>query len=450
MNGSDIVQIIVIIVLIGLSAFFSSAETSFTMINKLKLRSMCAEGNKGAIRVAKILENPSRMLSSILVGNNIVNIGVSSLTTTFTINHFGGAATGISTAILTVILLIFGEITPKTLASKRAESIAIAYARAISIVIVLLTPVVFVINLLSSLILRIFRSKDNNPTGTITEAELRALVDVGHEEGVFNSEEKELIHNVFEFGDSLAKDIMVPRIDMISLDVESSFDEAVKTFKNCGHSRIPVYEGKASNIVGILHSKDMLLSDAFTDPCRKSGFHISDVMRPAYFTYETQNNDVLFKDMQKNSSSSAIVLDEFGGLAGFITTQDLVEEITGAIRDEHDDPDDVPLMELGEGLYRVEGSYKLDELNDELGCNLESEDNDSVGGLITEILERFPRPGDTVETGGVRFTVLSLDDKRVEYVYAKLLDQEGDGRRDLDDKDRIVTNDSWNEGGSRD
>ena len=426
MDGSDIVQIIVIIVLIGLSAFFSSAETSFTMINKLKLRSMCAEGNKSAQRVAGILENPSRMLSSILVGNNIVNIGVSSLTTTFTLKHFGGAAAGISTAILTVVLLIFGEITPKTLASKRAESIAMAYAPFIRAVIIILTPVVFVINKLSSLILRIFRSKDTDPTGTITEAELRALVDVGHEEGVFNSDEKELIHKVFEFGDSMAKDIMVPRIDMVTIDADASFDETVAAFKKCGHSRIPVYKGRASNIVGVLHSKDMLLSDAFTDPSEKKVFRITDLMRPAYFTYETKKNDVLFKEMQQASSSSAIVLDEFGGLAGFITTQDLVEEITGEIRDEHDDPDDIPLMDLGGGLYRVEGAFKLDELNDELGCHLESEDNDSVGGLITEILERFPRPGDTVETDEVRFTVLSVDDKRVKYAHVKLLNPDAD------------------------
>ena len=271
MDGGAIIQIIIIIALIGLSAFFSSAETSYTMINKIKLRALAEEGNKAALRVQKILENPSRMLSSILVGNNIVNIVVSSIVTTLTIRLFGNAATGISTGILTIVLLILGEITPKTLASQNAERIACLYSKPVSFVIFILTPVVFVIDKLSSLILKLFKTNNKKPTATITEAELRALVDVGHEEGVFEDEEKKIIHNVFEFDDQSVKEVMVPKIDVHMIEKDADFDELLKAFRESFHSRIPVFDKENDDIIGVLHVKDFLMSDAYTN-AEKSGF----------------------------------------------------------------------------------------------------------------------------------------------------------------------------------
>ena len=424
MDPWGVVQIIIIIVLIALSAFFSSAETAYTTVSKIKMRSLCDKGNKRAVQVSHILENPSRMLSTILVGNNIVNIGVSSLTTTFAIRYFGGAAAGISTAILTVILLIIGEITPKTLASTKPETIAMLYAPVIRAVMVVLTPVVFVIDKLAGWILKLFKIDNTKPTATITEAELKALVDVSHEEGVLESDEKKIIHNLFEFGDSFAKDVMVPRIDMNYISEDASFDEVMDIFKESSHSRIPVFRDNPDNIVGVLYSKDVLLSGPFTESSRKNSFSITRLMRKPYFTFEMQNTSVLFKDMQKNATSSAIVIDEYGSVAGFITTQDLIEEIIGEIRDEYDLEGDEPFVQVAENKYRVEGAYKLDDINHALGTHLRSEDNDSIGGLIIEQLDRFPRAGDSIERDGVKATVMKVNNKRVESV---MLELQGDG-----------------------
>ena len=424
MDPLGVFQIIIIIILIALSAFFSSAETAYTKVSKIKLRSLCDQGNKRAIQVTQILDNPSRMLSGILVGNNIVNIGVTSLTTTFAIKYFGGAAAGISTAILTVVLLIFGEITPKTLASTKPEEVSMLYAPVIRAIILVLTPVVFVIDKLSGWILKLFKIDSSKPTATITEAELKALVDVSHEEGVLESDEKKIIHNLFEFGDSVAKDVMVPRIDVDFISQDADFDEVMDMFKESSHSRIPVYKDNPDNIVGVLYSKDLLLSGPFTDASRKNSFDIARLMRKPYFTFETQNISVLFKDMQKCATSSAIVLDEYGSVAGFITTQDLIEEIIGEIRDEYDLETDRPFTKISDTRYRIDGSYKLDDINDALGTHLESDDNDSIGGLIIEQLDRFPRAGDSIERDGVKVTVMRVNNKRVDTVMLDLPEEE--------------------------
>ncbi len=417
MDGGDIVQIIIIIALIVLSAFFSSAETSFTMINKIKLRTMCDEGNKGALRVRKILENPSRMLSSILVGNNIVNIAVSSLVTTFTIKLFGNAAAGISTGILTVVLLIFGEITPKTLASQNAETIACIYSKPVSFIIIILTPVVFVIDKLSSLILKIFRTNNKKPVSTITEAELRALVDVGHEEGVFEDDEKKIIHNIFEFDDQSVKEVMIPKVDVNMVPDDVSFDELLKVFRESSHSRIPVYKKETGEVISVLHIKDFIMSDAYSDPDKREDFNVNEIIkRDAYYTFEQKTTSSLFEDMKKSSVSSAIVLDEYGIMTGFVTTQDLIEEITGHMSDEYDSESEAPFKEIAPGKYRVDGAFKIDDINEEVGNVFSSDENDSIGGLIVERLDRFPKAGDSVTESGYKISVISAENDRVESV----------------------------------
>lgn len=425
MDGADIVQIIIIVALIGLSAFFSSAETSYTMINKIKLRTLVEDGNKAALRVQKILENPSRMLSSILVGNNIVNIVVSSLVTTFTIRLCGNAATGISTGILTVVLLIFGEITPKTLASQNAEKIACLYSKPIGIIILILTPVVFVIDKLSSIILKLFKTDSKKPTATITEAELRALVDVGHEEGVFEDEEKKIIHNVFEFDDQSVKEVMVPKIDVSMIEKGAGFDELLSVFRESFHSRIPVFDKESDDIIGVLHVKDFLMSDAYTDEQKREDFKVTDIIkREPYFTFEHLSTSALFEDMKKRSVSSAVVQDEYGVMTGFITIQDLIEEITGHMQDEHDLETEAPFKEIAPGKYKVDGAFKLDDINEELGTEFSSADNDSIGGLITERLDRFPKGGDFIMENGYKISVISAENDRVESVQIEVPDSQ--------------------------
>lgn len=441
MDGSDIVQIIIIVALIGLSAFFSSAETSYTTINKIKLRTMCKEGNKGAVRVQKILENPGRMLSSILVGNNIVNIAVSSLVTTFTIKLFGNAATGISTGILTVVLLILGEITPKTLASNNAETIACLYSKPIKIIIIILTPVVFIIDKLSSIILKIFRTDNKKPTATITEAEFRTMLDVAHEEGVFEDGEKAIIHNVFEFDDQKVKEVMVPKIDVCMIEQNATFEELLEVFREGFHSKIPVYDKETDKVIGILHIKDLLMSDAYTDAEARAGFKLSDIIRnKPYFTFENQTTSVLFEDMKKKAVSAAVVLDEYGVVTGFVTMQDLVEEITGHMEDEHDMETEAAFREVAHGKYRVEGGFKLDDINEKLETAFTSDDNDSIGGLLMERLDRFPKAGDSIVDNGYKISVIAAENDRVESVLLEKIHEE----KEQENKSSEENNDNAN------
>lgn len=420
MNTTNTIIIIVIFLLVVASAFFSSAETAYTMVNKVKLRSLVDNNHKGAALVISLLNKSSSLLSTILVGNNIVNIAVSSLATTWTLEVFGPAATGFSTAILTVVLLIFGEVTPKTIASKHAESIAIAYAPVIKVLTIVLLPIVFLINGLSHLVLRIFKSDTKNLSTAMTQEELRTIVEISHEAGVIEKGEKQIINNLFNFVDSKAKDVMIPRIDMNTISISASASEILSLYKECGHSRIPVYKDSQDNIVGILHSKDLLLSDAFRNS-EDNSFNIERLMRKPYFTFEAINTSTLFKDMQLKSTSVAIVIDEYGALAGMITTGDLVEEIIGEMHDEHDTKDDIPFIELSNNKFKVSGSYKLDDINSKLETNLTSEENDSIGGLIIEQLDRFPRAGDAITTDKIKATVIKTANKRIESVLIEFI-----------------------------
>lgn len=414
MDTDSITQIILIIILVALSAFFSSAETAFTTVNRIKMRTLMEEGSKRAKTVLDIVDNSGKMLSAILIGNNIVNISVSALVTSFTIRVWGNAATGIATGILTVVILIFGEITPKTTATVHAEKFALAYAPVIKVIMTVLTPVIYIVEHLSGMFLKILHIDIKNSRQIITENELRTFVDVSHEDGVIESDERQIINNLFDFGDAEAKDVMIPRIDMIAADVETTYPKVIELFRNTMYSRIPIYEEEPDNVVGILNIKDMIMAP------QNAGFSIKKIMRKPYFVYEHKNISELFKEMQLNSQSVAIVLDEYGSTAGMITTEDLLEEIVGDIRDEYDDDEKEPLVKLSENVYRVAASYKIDDLNDELSLSLESDDNDSVGGYIIEKLDRFPVRGDRLDTEKVEFVVEKAEPNRVVSIILKL------------------------------
>jgi CBS domain containing-hemolysin-like protein len=414
LDTDSITQIILIIILVALSAFFSSAETAFTTVNRIKMRTLMEEGSKRAKTVLDIVDNSGKMLSAILIGNNIVNISVSALVTSFTIRVWGNAATGIATGILTVVILIFGEITPKTTATVHAEKFALAYAPVIKVIMTVLTPVIYIVEHLSGMFLKILHIDIKNSRQIITENELRTFVDVSHEDGVIESDERQIINNLFDFGDAEAKDVMIPRIDMIAADVETTYPKVIELFRNTMYSRIPIYEEEPDNVVGILNIKDMIMAP------QNAGFSIKKIMRKPYFVYEHKNISELFKEMQLNSQSVAIVLDEYGSTAGMITTEDLLEEIVGDIRDEYDDDEKEPLVKLSENVYRVAASYKIDDLNDELSLSLESDDNDSVGGYIIEKLDRFPVRGDRLDTEKVEFVVEKAEPNRVVSIILKL------------------------------
>ena len=413
MDTDSIAQIIIIIILLLLSAFFSSAETAFTMVNKIRIRSLIEDGNKRAITVGKIIDNSGKMLSAILIGNNIVNISASALMTSLTIRLWGSYATGIATGVMTVLVLIFGEITPKTTATIYAEKFALVYAPVVYFIMFIFTPVIFIIDKLSGVILKLIHVDANNKHNKITEEELRTFVQVSHEDGVIESNEKKIINNLFDFGDTETKDVMIPRIDMTLADVNTGYDDIIELFRETKYTRIPIYEGNPDNVIGILNIKDLILS-------QHNDFNIRSIMRKPFFTYEHKNTSELFNVMQRSSHSISIVLDEYGSTAGMITTEDLLEEIVGEIRDEYDTDETDPFIKVGHYSYLVDGSYKLDDLNDSLNLKFTSQDNDSIGGFIIEKLDRFPDIGEQFDIDNVHFKIERASSNRIELVLIKL------------------------------
>ena len=414
MDSSDYIQLLILILLIGLSAFFSSAETALTTVNKIRIRNLAEAGDKSAVTLTKVLEDQGKMLSAILVGNNVVNLTASSMSTTLAMNIWSNKAVGIATGVLTLVILVFGEISPKTISTLYSEKISLKYAKIIYMFMTVMTPVIYAVNVLSSGFLRLVHVEPNRKQEAITEDELRTIVEVSHEEGVIESEEKKIINNVFDFGDSVAKDIMVPRIDMAMVEVDATYDELIDIFREEKYTRMPVYEETTDNVIGIINMKDVLLID------RNEEFHVRDLLREPLYTYEYKNTAELMVEMRQTSNNMIIVLDEYGATAGMITLEDLLEEIVGEIRDEYDEDEEQELVEVGPGEYVVEGSMKLDDLNDQLDLELESEDYDSIGGLIIGQLDRLPEEGESVVCDGIRLVVDRLDKNRIDRVHMYL------------------------------
>lgn len=409
-DPSVAIRFVVLVCLIFLSAFFSCSETALTTVNRIRVRTLIEEGNKKAITLGKVIENSGKMLSSILIGNNIVNISSSSIATVLAMDLLGSKGAGIATGVITLLILIFGEITPKTFATLNAEAISLHVAGIIYSLMWVLTPVIFLVNKLSSAVLRILRVDPNSKAATITETELRTIVEVGHEEGIIESEERRMINNVFDFGDTRARDIMVPRIDMIFVSADSTYQELLDLFEEYRYTRLPVYEENTDNVIGIINIKDVLLYKPDTE------FSVRNYLREGYFTYESKRLSELLMEMRKTSVNIAIVLDEYGVTAGLITLEDLLEEIVGEIRDEYDEDEAESFRTIAENDYLVDGQIKLGDLNDLLESNLISEDYDSLGGYIMEHLDRLPEQGDSFDSEGFHFSVESLDKNRIEKV----------------------------------
>lgn len=415
MDTSDIVQIISLIILLLLSAFFSSAETALTTVNKIRMRTLSEAGNKKADSVLRVTDNSGKMLSAILIGNNIVNLSASSIATSLAIKHFGSVGAGIATGVLTLLVLLFGEITPKTKATLNADQMALSYATIIEFLMKLLTPVIFIINKLSLGILFLLRVDPNAKDNLMTEEELRTIVDVSQETGVIEHEERDMIHNLFDFGDSEAKEIMVPRIDMTFVSVDASYEEIISIFREDKFTRLPVYEDSTDNIIGILNMKDLLLCEDIEN------FSIRDILRKPYFTYEHKNTADLFIEMRKNSISLAIVLDEYGATAGLITLEDLLEEIVGEIRDEYDTDEVDAITKLSDREYMVLGSTSLDDVSDALGVEFTSENYDTISGFCLDHLDHLPEKNEIILTeNGVLLKIDKVDKNRIERVYIKL------------------------------
>lgn len=407
-STENILQIGLLIVLLLGSGFFSASETSLMSLSKIRIRYMEEEGVKGAKLVSSLIEKSSDLLSSILVGNNVVNIAATSVSTSLFISIFGDGGVAIATAVMTVLVLIFGEITPKTIAANSPEKIAVIVSKPISIIMKITKPIVWVFNLLTGIIFKIMGIENDGVKPFITEEELKAMVNVSHEEGVLEIEESEIINNVFQFGDMQAKEAMIQRLDMVAVNIEDSYDEIIELFKSEKLSRLPVYQESIDDIVGILNIKDIIfLSDE-----EIKNFNIKNYVREAFFTYEFKKITQLLEEMKKEKSQMAIVVDEYGGTAGLLTIEDLVEVIVGDIDDEYDEEEE-EIVKVSDNEYLVEGSTKISDVNEQIGINFESDEFDSIGGFIIGYLKRIPEENELIEVGNVKFSVESIDKNRI-------------------------------------
>ncbi|MCR5331597.1 MAG: hemolysin family protein [Lachnospiraceae bacterium] len=404
-------RLIILFILILLSAFFSSAETAFMSANKIKLRSEADEGSKRASLILSLLDNNTKLLSTILVGNNLVNIVASSLTTTLMIRLFGNTAVGIATGLLTLVILIFGEITPKTLATRKAERFAHIYAPFISFLMIVLTPVTYIVSKLADIVLMMFGVKPGEKNEQITENELLTYVDVSHEDGVLENDEREMINNVIDFGDTLVKDVMVPSINMKCVPSDISYDDLVAAFREDEYSRMPVFKDSIDNIIGVIWAKDVLLK---YDPSVE--FDVTSLMRKPYFTYEHKSTRELMSTMREEYKSMAIVLDEYNSTAGLITIEDLIEEIVGEIRDEYDLDEVDSIKHLSGNSYEVQGQTIISDVNDEFGLAIESDDYDTIAGHVIHLLGHIPKVGESVTEGQVTYTITAVDKNRVDKI----------------------------------
>lgn len=415
MGPSETGQLIAIIILLCLSAFFSSSETALTTVNQIRMRTLADNGDKRAARVLHVTGNPGKMLSAILIGNNIVNLSASSISTSLAIHLFGNTGAGIATGILTFLILIFGEVTPKTMATIKADSMSLTVAAPIGLLMKILTPVIFIINKLSLGLMFLLHVNIKDAQKKMTEEELRTIVDVSQENGVIEHEERDMIHNLFDFGDAEAKEIMVPRIDMTFVQADATYQEVLDIFRQDMFTRLPVYEDSTDNVIGIINMKDFLLQNDTPE------FSVRKLLREPYFTYEHKNTADLFLEMRKSSISLAIVLDEYGVTAGLITLEDLLEEIVGEIRDEYDADEEDDITRISDREFYVLGSANLDDVSEALSLHFTSDDYDTIGGYCLGLLDHLPEKNEIILTdNNILIRIDRMEKNRIERIYIRL------------------------------
>lgn len=415
MGPSETGQLIAIIILLCLSAFFSSSETALTTVNQIRMRTLADNDDKRAARVLHVTGNPGKMLSAILIGNNIVNLSASSISTSLAIHLFGNTGAGIATGILTFLILIFGEVTPKTMATIKADSMSLTVAAPIGLLMKILTPVIFIINKLSLGLMFLLHVNIKDAQKKMTEEELRTIVDVSQENGVIEHEERDMIHNLFDFGDAEAKEIMVPRIDMTFVQADATYQEVLDIFRQDMFTRLPVYEDSTDNVIGIINMKDFLLQNDTPE------FSVRNLLREPYFTYEHKNTADLFLEMRKSSISLAIVLDEYGVTAGLITLEDLLEEIVGEIRDEYDADEEDDITRISDREFYVLGSANLNDVSEALSLHFTSDDYDTIGGYCLGLLDHLPEKNEIILTdNNILLRIDRMEKNRIERIYIRL------------------------------
>ena len=406
MDGSSTSQIIALVFLVTMSAVFSSSETAITSVSKIKVRQLDQKDNKNAHLLRKLHDNMQATISTILIGNNIVNIAASSIATILFTNIFHQNGALVSTVVMTVFVLIFGEVLPKTIAQYKNKSVALKFSRFIYLLTIIFKPIVKVLNLLTRLVIKIFIG-DNGDSSTLTEEELKTLVEVSEEEGVLKDQETEIMINALELKETLAVDIMTPRTSMASVDIEDAENDLREIIKNITYSRIPVYEDNIDDIIGVLHIKELAHKIIEDD----HDFKIRDILKPAFYAYEYIPVVDLFKQMRTKNISISIIIDEYGGTSGLVTMEDILEELVGEIDDEYDNEKEV--TKINDNEYLVDPEMRIDEVNERFDLNLQSEKFDSIGGFVIELLDRMPKSKDEVEFENLKFVVVNVDKRKI-------------------------------------
>ena len=408
MSQTNWIELILIILGVMGSAFFSSSETALTSLNVFKIRQMEENGVENSSLVRRLTDDIGKVLTTILIGNNIVNIVTTTIATIFFTDLLGSSGAVVSTIILTLTILIFGEVTPKNIATSSSEKLALKVAKPIKFFDFILKPLSFFLQAITDFLTKIIIGESSQKGDLVTEEDLKTIVDVSEEQGVINDQESEIINNVFEFGDSDVEDIMTARTNMeaIAADME---DKELKDFlKNCKHSRIPVYGKSIDNIIGILHMKDIVAFIA-----EDKDLNIEEMVRPAFYAYDNMHIFDLFKSMRGENVSLAIVIDEYGGTSGIVTIEDIVEELVGEIEDEYDTHLET-ILKINDKEYLVIPSIHINDFNDYFDTDIEQIKNDSIGGYLIDNLGRIPKLGDTIEVSGIKMSVLQIDRYKLE------------------------------------
>lgn len=406
MDSSSVSQIIALVFLVAMSAVFSSSETAITSVSKIKVRQLDQKDNKNAHLLKKLHDNMQTTISTILIGNNIVNIAASSIATILFTNIFHQNGALISTVVMTVFVLIFGEVLPKTIAQYKNKSVALKFSRFIYFLTLVFKPIVKVLNLLTRLIIKLFVGEDED-SSTLTEEELKTLVEVSEEEGVLKNQETEIMINALELKETLAVDIMTPRTSMASVDIEDAESDLKEIIKNITYSRIPVYEDSIDDIIGVLHIKELAHKIIEDD----RDFKVRDILKPAFYAYEYIPVVDLFKQMRTKNISISIIIDEYGGTSGIVTMEDILEELVGEIDDEYDNEKEV--TKLSDNEYLVDPEMRIDEVNERFDLDIKSDKFDSIGGFVIELLDRMPKSKDEVEFENLKFVVVNVDKRKI-------------------------------------
>ena len=406
MDSSSVSQIIALVFLVAMSAVFSSSETAITSVSKIKVRQLDQKDNKNAHLLKKLHDNMQTTISTILIGNNIVNIAASSIATILFTNIFHQKGALISTVVMTVFVLIFGEVLPKTIAQYKNKSVALKFSRFIYFLTIIFKPIVKVLNILTRLVIKLFIGEDED-SSTLTEEELKTLVEVSEEEGVLKNQETEIMINALELKETLAVDIMTPRTSMASVDIEDAESDLKEIIKNITYSRIPVYEDNIDDIIGVLHIKELAHKIIEDD----RDFKVRDILKPAFYAYEYIPVVDLFKQMRTKNISISIIIDEYGGTSGIVTMEDILEELVGEIDDEYDNEKEV--TKLSDNEYLVDPEMRIDEVNERFDLDIQSDKFDSIGGFVIELLDRMPKSKDEVEFENLKFVVVNVDKRKI-------------------------------------